>query len=172
MNAAGDRSGQRHALGRGGRVQREVIDVPETRFERDDLAKVIGVRKQRLGRLERESIEARNAWRDARDGLRAAKQAWRKALQDAQDFWKQARTAFLSMTTTSGQFRKAKAVYERMKSDAAGQRLKCKESVAACKDKRRMFFEARKRVMEAKRQQEKLVMMRDEIRLSRQKEEW
>jgi DNA-binding XRE family transcriptional regulator len=154
------------------RRRREVRDVPEASFDRDDLAKIIGVRKQRLDRLERESIQARSAWRATRAALRDAKQCWRTALQEAQDFWQQARTEFLTMTTTSGQFRKAKAHYERMKSLAAQRHLECREAVLSCKEKRTQFFEARRRVLEAKRQQEKLVMMRNEIRMSQVREEW
>lgn len=167
MNAIGAPRMLGHASRR-----REVRDVPEASFDRDDLAKIIGVRKQRLDRLERESVQARAAWRGARVELRDAKQRWRASLQEAQAFWQQARTEFLTMTTTSGQFRKAKASYERMKSLAAQRHLACREAVLSCKEKRTHFFEARRHVLEAKRQQEKLVMMRDEIRMSQAREEW
>jgi hypothetical protein len=76
------------------------------------------------------------------------------------------------MATTSGQFRKAKAVYERMKEEAAQLHLACREAVEAAKDKRRLFFAARRRVFEARLQQEKLIMMRDEIRSAQMQEEW
>ena len=153
-------------------IRREVRDVPEERFQRDDLAKVISVRKQRLGRLERESAEARTAWRNARSELRGAKQQWRHAVEEAQLFWRKAREAFLSLATTSGQFRKAKAVYERMKMEVTRRHLECREAVVSSKEKQKLFFEARRRVMEARLQQEKLVMMRDEIRSSQLREEW
>lgn len=157
------------------RIRREARDVPEApeaRFERDDLAKVIGVRKQRLGRLERECMDARLAWRTARNEIRASRQRWRDAVQEAQEFWLEARTGFLSMTTTSGQFRKAKAVYERMKEEAAQLHLACGEAVETARGKRRFFFAARRRVCEARLQQEKLVMLRDEIRATQRQEEW
>lgn len=154
------------------RSRREVIDVPEPRAERDDLARIIGVRKQRLDRLERESLLARAAWRTGRIELREAKECWRTAIQDAKDFWQQARSQFLAMTITSGQFRKAKAAYDRMKSEAAQRYADCKTGVQSCKEKRAQFFETRRQVMEAKRQQEKLILMRDDIRLSLVQEEW
>ncbi|HYD63140.1 MAG TPA: hypothetical protein VEC35_22490 [Noviherbaspirillum sp.] len=154
------------------RTRREARDVPEARVERDDLAKVIGVRKQRLARLERECMDARLAWREARKEIGVSRQRWRDALLEAQEFWQQARAGFLSMTTTSGQFRKAKAVYERMKEDAARLHLACGDAVKAAKDKRALFFAARRRVGEAMLQQEKLVMLRDEIRSAQMQEEW
>ena len=154
------------------RLRREARDVPEARSERDDLVKIIGVRKQRLARLERECLDARLAWRTARNEIRASRQRWRDALLEAQEFWQQARAGFLSMTTTSGQFRKAKAVYERMKEEAGKLHLACGETVEVAKDKRRLFFAARRRVCEARLQQEKLVMLRDEIRAAQMQEEW
>ena len=154
------------------RARREARDVPEARVERDDLAKVIGVRKQRLARLERECLDTRLDWRAARKEIGASRQRWRDAVQESQEFWQQARAGFLSMTTTSGQFRKAKAVYERMKEEAARLHLACGDAVKTAKDKRQLYFAARRRVWEARLQQEKLVMLRDEIRSAQMQEEW
>lgn len=158
------------ALLGGRRGKREVIDIPEQKKKDKSLDGLIDVRKQRIDRLERERIEARHAWRDARARLRDVKQRWRCALQEATDHWRQARAAFLQMTTTSGQFRKAKGIYERLKTHAAQLHLECREAVAPCKATRTAFFEARRRVMDANRQYEKLGILRDELRLQNMEE--
>jgi hypothetical protein len=123
------------------------------------------VRKQRLERLERERIEARQAWRASRADLREAKERWRTAVQDAADYWKEARAQFFRIATTSGEFRKAKAIYDRMKAEATELRLGCREYVKYAKAARSVFFEARVRALQANKQQEKLGILRDEIRL-------
>ncbi|RJF96891.1 hypothetical protein D3870_21185 [Noviherbaspirillum cavernae] len=159
MNAAG---GQ---IGFGGRrAKREVIDVPEPKVQDQSLDKLLKVRKQRIDRLERERREMREAWRKSRADLNGRKQGWRDAVQAYKDFWQEARENFYRMSTTSGQFRKAKAIYERMKGDAAQLRLECLEDVARCRKGRTKFFEAKQRVLQAHRQQEKLGMLRDELR--------
>lgn len=153
------------------RSKREPIEVAERKPEDKRLDKLLGVRKQRLDRLERERKEAREAWRAARAALREAKLRWRDAVQGAKDYWAQARKEFLTMTTTSGQYQKAKVVYERMKQAAADERVRCLESVEKCKTQRGNFFAARERAITANRQQEKLTIMRDELRrLNRQEE--
>lgn len=152
--------------------RREVRDVPEMRHDRDELAGVIGVRKQRLDRLERERVQELAGWRSRRAALRSAKQRWRMAVREAREFWQQARSEFLRMEMTSGQFRKAKSTYERMKSQATKLHLECREVLATCKQARFRYFDARRRVIEAHRQQEKLILMRDEIQRSRLQEEW
>lgn len=148
----------------GRRSKREVIDVPEDKREDKSLDRLIVVRKQRIDRFERERNEARQAWRAARAELRATKQRWRDGVKEANEYWKEARAGFLSMTTTSGQFRRAKAVYERLKAHAAQLHLQAREAVAPCRSTREGFFQARRRVVEANRQQEKLVFLRDEVR--------
>lgn len=149
----------------GGRSKREVIDVPESKVQDKSLDRLISVRKQRIDRFERERVEAREAWRAERMKLRDIKERWRIALQDARDFWQSARAEFFSMAMTSGGFRKAKAIYERMKREAAQLHLECREAVLPCKETRTEFFDARKRLLDANRQHEKLGMLRDEIRL-------
>ncbi|MGZ5801332.1 MAG: hypothetical protein ACXWJZ_11945 [Burkholderiaceae bacterium] len=145
--------------------KREVIDVPEPGKQDKSLDKLIVVRKQRIERLERERVEARVAWRAERQALRTLKERWRKAVEAAQNGWQAARAEFFRMAMTSGQFRCAKAVYERMKEDAAQLHMECRAAVAPCKTKKTEFFEARRRVMDAHRQHEKLTMLRDEYRL-------
>jgi hypothetical protein len=148
----------------GRRSKREVVDVPEPKVQDRSLDKLIHVRKQRLGRLEIERNEARAAWRAARAELHAAKERWRAGERAAREFWKAARADFLSMATTSGQFRKAKAIYQRLQSAASELYLQAKQAVGICKERRVAFFAARRRVAEANLQQEKLNILRDEIR--------
>lgn len=149
----------------GRRSKREVIDVLEPKPQDKSLDKLLNVRKQRIDRLERERREAREAWRETRQELRTQKQRWRDAVQAYKDFWQQSREDFFRMALTSGQFRKAKAIYERMKQEAAQMRVDCLEVVGRCKQGRSGFFEARRRVLQASRQQEKLGILRDELRL-------
>lgn len=151
--------------------KREPIEVVEPKPEDKSLDKLLGVRKQRLDRLERERKESREEWRAQRVVLRQAKLQWREAVQNTKDFWAQARKEFLTMVTTSGQYQRSKVVYERMKQAAADERVRCLESLEKCKTKRTTFFEARERALTANRQQEKLTIMRDELRrLNRQDE--
>jgi hypothetical protein len=157
----------------GGRssTRREVIEVVERKKEDKTLDKLMGVRKQRISRFEQERNEAREAWRAARMDLRDVKERWRAAVQDAKDFWRQARDEFFQMATTSGQFRKAKAIYERMKTQAEQLHLESRQAVTPCRDTRQGYFAACQRVKDAYRQQEKLTIMCDEIRLSNRQEE-
>lgn len=150
--------------GIGKRGRREVIDVPEPRRPDQSLARLLHVRKQRLGRLERERNEARQQWRAARATLRERKEAWRLALAAAHDFWQAARDSFLQMSTTSGDLRKAKAAYERMKEEAARVHLGWREQLGRCNAAQRTFFAALERVLAANRQQEKLGILSDELR--------
>jgi hypothetical protein len=147
------------------RGKREVIEVLEPKPQDRSLDKLLNVRKQRLDRLERERREARAAWREMRQELRMQKQRWRDAVQAYKDFWQQSREDFFRMALTSGQFRKAKAIYERMKQEAVQMHVDCLEVVSRCKQGRSGFFEARRRVLHANRQQEKLGILRDELRL-------
>lgn len=158
------------ALG-GRRGKREVIDVLEMKPQDRSLDKLLNVRKQRIDRFERERRDAREAWRRARRDLREAKERWREAREDAKNFWQQAREEFFRMSTTSGEFRKAKATYERMKGEAQELHLACNEFVNRAKVARIDFFEARLRVLQANKQQEKLSILRDEIRLMTQQNE-
>lgn len=147
-----------------GRARREVVDVPENKAEDKSLDKLLKVRRQRLDRFERERSEARNTWRDARGELRNAKEEWRNAKRDAAEFWQQARALYFKMVISSGEFRKSKAIYERMKKHAAELRLGCLEHLEHCRQTRNAFFDARKRALQANREQEKLGVLRDEIR--------
>lgn len=149
----------------GSSLQREVVDLPESRKPDTSLDNLLAVRRQRLERLERERGEARLAWRAARAALRAQRQGWRRARQETADFWQQARQEFFSMTTTSGEFRRAKAVYIRMQTQVSQLLLECREAVLPCRASRATFFAARRRVREANLQCEKLSILRHECAL-------
>jgi hypothetical protein len=151
--------------------KREPVDVLEPKPQDKTLDKLLGVRKQRLDRLERERKDSRDAWKAARAGFHEKKVQWRAAVEDAKAYWVQSRKEFLAMNTTSGQYQKSKAVYERMKQAATDQRVLCLEFLGKCKRKGSDFFAARERVLTANRQQEKLTIMRDELRRRNQQEE-
>lgn len=144
--------------------RREVADVPEPRKPDDRLDRLLHVRKQRLGRLERERNEARQLWRTQRDGLRTARLERRSAVAQAETFWQEARAGFLSMATTSGEFRVAKSRYARMKEHAATCYLRWRETLDGCDRSRQEFFAALAAVRAARMQQEKLGMLRDDAR--------
>lgn len=148
----------------GARGRREVVDVAERKVEDRRLDQLLHVRKQRLGRLERERNEAREAWRARRQAFRQAGQRWRDTLAEAKSQWQRSREEFLRMTLTNGQFSQAKAVYKRLQNEAAQLYLACQEQLRGCRQARTAFFLARQNVLQANRQQEKLGIMRDEIR--------
>lgn len=149
----------------GGRKRmREPIEVPEPKRPDKSIDMLISVRKNRTARFERELSRAREEWREARVGLHQAKQNWRDALAAANDEWQRAREEFFRMTTTSGQFRKAKAIYERTKAAAGQLRLEAREAAKQCRTLGGKFFEATEQLAQMRRQQEKLGILRDEIR--------
>lgn len=145
------------------RGRREVADVAEPRVKDKRLDQLLHVRKQRLGRLERERNEARERWRRQRQVLHQSTLRWRQARQDTAQQWQQSRAQFLAMTITSGQFRKAKSVYERMKKETAQHYLECQNKLRVCREAGLRFFQARQEVLEVSRQQEKLSILRDEM---------
>jgi len=144
--------------------KREPVEVIEPKPMDKSLDKLLGVRKSRLDRMERERKDSQERWRGARRRFREAKDGWRASVQATKDFWAQARKEFMSMQTTSGQYQRAKGAYERMKEESASLRVTCLEMLEKCRTTRSAFFEARERVLTANRQQEKLTIMRDEMR--------
>jgi len=155
----------RIGAGFGARVaKREVIDVAEMKKPDRRLDQLLHVRKQRLSRLERERNEARDAWRQARDQLSGKKQAWRTMRERAQSGWMEARAGFFSMSLTNADFKRAKAIYERMKLEAAQLRQGCLRHAQDCRQAGAAFFAARDRVQDANKQQEKLTVLRDEMK--------
>ena len=151
------------------RGKREVVDVPEPRRPDRSLDQLLHVRKQRLGRLERERSSARESWRASRQALHDFKLRKREAVRQAAQFWQESRARFLQMTSTTGQFHLAKARHARMKEEAASLNLRCQEAVRESRLAGARFFAARNEARRAQRQQEKLGIMRDELKaLSRQ----
>jgi len=144
--------------------KREVIDVAEMKKPDRRLDQLLHVRKARLGRLERERNEARLAWRAVRERLSADKRGWRELKARAQSEWMGARAAFFSMTQTNADFKRAKAVYERMKLEAGEMRLGCLALARKCRAAGTVFFAARDLVKQANKQQEKLTVLRDEMK--------
>lgn len=128
------------------------------------MVRLVGIRKHLLARCEQEQRDARDAWRKARSELHDLKCRWRQALEDAKQQWIAARAEFFQMRTTSGQFKRHKAVYQRMKDAAAQLHLDAREAVPVCREAGRVFFVAVRRVAEAKMKQEKLNFMREELR--------
>lgn len=151
------------------RGKREVVDVAEPRRPDRSLDQLLLVRKQRLGRLERERSSARESWRASRQALHDYKLRKREAVRQAAQFWQEARARFLQMTITTGQFHLAKARHARMKDEAASLNLRCQEAVRESRFAGARFFAARDEARRAQRQQEKLGIMRNELKaLSRQ----
>jgi hypothetical protein len=144
--------------------KREVVDVIEPARQDRSLDQLVSVRKQRLGRLERERNEARRAWRGQRETLAATRQRHDDHRKQMEDDWREARSAFLKMSTTSGDYRVAKAVYERMKKEVAAKYLACQVDLKSCREGKRLFFDALEAVTAANKQHEKLSILRDEIR--------
>ncbi|WP_028100960.1 hypothetical protein [Pseudoduganella violaceinigra] len=146
------------------RARREVADVAEPKRPDRSLDQLLHVRKQRLGRLERERASARDSWRSSRQALHGFKLRRREAVRQAAEFWQESRARFLQMTITSGQFHLAKERHARMKEEAASLYLRCQEAVRECRMAGARYFEARAEARRAQRQQEKLGIMRDELR--------
>lgn len=146
-------------------ARREVPDLAEPRKPDTSLTKLLEVRKQRLDRLERERRDALAGWRNARAELRGQCQLWRAARHEAVEFWQQARRDFLSMATTSGEYRRQKAKYLRMQEHVAQRLLECRQCLQLCYEHRTAFFNARRRVTEATVQCEKLSILREQIAL-------
>lgn len=151
------------------RSKREVVDVAEAKRPDRSLDQLLHVRKQRLGRLERERSSARESWRTSRQALHDFKLRKREAVRQAAQFWQESRARFLQMAITTGEFHVAKARHARMKEEAASLNLRCQEAVRASRLAGARFFEARAEARRAQKQQEKLGIMRDELKaLSRQ----
>ncbi|NHZ91126.1 hypothetical protein F2P45_19195 [Massilia sp. CCM 8733] len=147
-------------------TRREAPEVAEPRVPDRTIERLLGVRKQRLERFERERREAREHWRGRRDALRLAKLAWRDAREGAAEHWRQARARFFAMETDSRQFRAAQGGYERMKRDTAQRLLAWRERAGQSRAAGSAFFAAHHRLAEARRQQEKLDILRQHIKES------
>ena len=145
-------------------VHKLVLDVPEPVKRDNSLDGLMLVRKQRLRRLERECYSCRQEWRSQRQNLRERKKQWRAAQLDAEQYWQQARAEFFRMSLTSGEFKKAKSVYGKMKTAAALLRVEAKTQAEQCKTAGHDFFLKRQELAEAQKKNEKLQILRDEMR--------
>jgi hypothetical protein len=147
-------------------VRREPVEVAEPRAPDRTLERLIGVRKHRLERLERERRDARDHWRQTRAALRLTKLLWRGARQAASDHWDHARQQFFAMETDSRQFRAAQGGFERMKRETGQRLLAWRDNVAGSRAAGSAFFAAHDRLRQARRQQEKLDMLREQMQLA------
>ena len=151
--------------GRGGAAapRREPVAVEEPRPPERRLDGLLALRGHRVTRLEQERLKARSHWRTQRAALRAAIEGWRAADRRAGTEWEQARQAFFAMSCSSGQFRAARAAFERMQREAAILRGGACQAAAACRQAGRAYFGARASYRGAQRQQEKLQAVRAEL---------
>lgn len=147
-----------------GAARREPVELAEPRVPDRTLERLLGVRKNRLERLEREQRDAREQWRQRRGALRQAKLLWRGARLAADQHWQNARRQFFAMETDSRQFRADQGGYERMKRDTGQRLLAWRESAVAGRAAGAVFFAAHRQLREARRQQEKLDILREHIR--------
>lgn len=147
-----------------GAVRREAVDVAEPRVPDRTLERLLGVRKHRLERLEREQRDAREQWRQRRGALRQAKLSWRDARQEAFDHWQRARQQFFAMETDSREFRAAQGGYERMKRDTGQRLLAWRDRAGESRAAGAVFFAAHRQLRDARRQQEKLDILREHIK--------
>lgn len=153
---------QRNSLGPR-RGPREAVDVPEEGKKDKRLDELIAVHEHRLFQLERERQEARAEWREVRYSLREMNGRSKKAFEDTREYWEKKRAGFFSMVITSGEFRKAKSVYERLKQEAMQLRLKARETVPECRTAKERFFATAQKLIVERLHIEKLKIMRDEI---------
>jgi hypothetical protein len=147
-----------------GKRRREAVDVAEPRVPDRTIERLLGVRKHRLERFERERRDAREHWRGQRAALRLDKLAWRAARAAAAAHWQQARARFFAMDIDSRQFRAAQGGYERMKRDTAQRLLAWRDQAGACRVAGAAFFAAQHQLKQARRQQEKLDILREHIK--------
>lgn len=144
--------------------RREPVEVAEPVRPDRRLAELGRLRGLRTGAAEREQQVLRGAWRGQRAALRTAIAAWRAAEERLHKEWQEARAAFFAMRSSSGQFRAAKAVYERARRDSALARAAAQGQAGECRDAGRRFFEACERLRAARKRQEKLAMLDQELK--------
>ena len=143
---------------------REVQDVPEPVRKDCPLDKLVRIRRQRIEKSERDCLRARQHWRECRRQLRQQSQGSKDAESRAQQCWKKARKDFFDMSISSGQFKKAKAVFKKMQATAAEMRALAHAAVDESKLARTAYFKAKVNLAEARKQAEKLDLMSEELR--------
>jgi len=147
----------------GARARREAPEVIEPGRPERTLAGLLVVRDLRQQRLRRELRTALLAWRASRAELCGQKLRLRAAVAAAQAHWIEARAAFFSMQTGSGQFQDAKRRYARMRREADAMRLTWRDMLRACVRQRLHWLGARQALRLANLRHEKLRLLREEV---------
>ncbi|AWL03531.1 hypothetical protein ACFOHT_05675 [Massilia oculi] len=149
---------------RGRQHRREPVDVKDPARPDPRMAELGRLRQLRTASAEREQLARRAAWRTARAALHAAVAAWRAGEARTMRDWQDARAAFFAMRCSGGQFRAAKAAYERGRREGAVARAAAQEQVGACRADGRRYFAAGEEVRRARKRQEKLRILDGELR--------
>lgn len=144
--------------------RREPVDLPEPARPDRRLAELGRLRTLRIAAAEREQQARRRAWRGARGDLHAAIVAWRTAERRARDDWQAARAAFFAMRSSSNTFRAAKGAYDRARRASVLARAAARDDVAGCRAAGRRFFAACEQLAQARRREEKLRLLDEELR--------
>lgn len=152
-----------HAAAGGRPRRREPVEVAEPARPDRRLAELGVLRGLRTAGAERLQQAMRGAWRRERAALRVAIEAWRAAERRTHREWSEARAAFFAMRSTSGQFRAAKARYERARADSALQAAAARGAVPGCRAAGRRFFAACAALAAARKRQEKLALLEQEL---------
>lgn len=152
-----------HATPRRQPRRREPVELPEPARPDPRLAELGRLRALRSASAERQQQALRAAWRRERAALHEATGAWREADRRAHHEWGEARAAFFAMRSTSGQFRAAKARYERACADSALQRAALHQAVDACRVAGRSFFAACAALRAARKRQETFALLEQEL---------
>lgn len=146
------------------RQRREPVDLADPARPDPRMAELGRLRTLRTASAEREQLALRGAWRAARQGLHAAITAWRAGERQTQHDWQEARAAFFAMRCSGGQFRAAKAAYERGRREGALARAAALAQAADCRADGRRYFAAGDAVRQARKREEKLRILDGELR--------
>jgi GH24 family phage-related lysozyme (muramidase) len=96
--------------------------------------------------------------------MRAHKLAWRALRAAAQQQWQQSRRDFFAMAITSAAFRAAKGAYARMTLEAETEKLNWRGALHKAQAARTAHASARAVLRVARREQEKLACLADELK--------
>ena len=146
------------------RHRREPVDLPEPARPDPRMGELGRLRALRTAGAEREQLALRKRWRQERAALRQAVEAWRAGERRTRDDWQAARAAFFAMQCSGGQFRAAKAAYERGRQGGALARAAAQEQAAGCRASGRRFFAAGEALRQARKRQEKLRILDQELK--------
>lgn len=149
---------------RSGQHRREPVDVPDPARPDPRMAELGRLRTLRTASAERAQLAQRGVWRAARESLRAQVAAWRAGEEKTLQDWLDARAAFFAMRCSGGQFRAAKAAYERGRREGTLARAAAREQAGVCRSDGRRYFAAGEEVRRARKRQEKLRILDQELR--------